>query len=67
VGGKISVEMVEITWVEDLWSSPKSSRRLPTDTLNTKVTQIKIFTHINFLGNQLIWTTLTFYYKFSMG
>ena len=46
---KISVEMVQITWVEDLKSSPKSSRRLPVDTLTTKVAQIKIFTHINFL------------------
>ena len=56
---------VELMWVQDPGSSPKSLRRFLTNTLNvshkTKVSRNKIITHINFLEKQLLWPVLIFY------
>ena len=80
-GWKISVKIisadltillveVNLTWVQDPRSSPKSSWRLPTNTLNiscgTKTTQNKIITPINFQGKQLLSPALIIYLRLSM-
>jgi hypothetical protein len=58
---------VELTCVQDLGSSPQSSRRLPINTSNisyrTKATQNKLITDIDWL----LWPTVIFYYKSSVG
>ena len=71
VGNTNFLVMVELIRVQHPMSSPKSPWRLSTNTLKishrTKVTQIKIITHVDFLGKQLLWPTLVVYYKFSVG
>ena len=61
--------IVKVVWVQNPRSSPKSSQRLPTNTLHksswlnltSKVTQQQIITHVDFLENQSLWSSLNFY------
>jgi hypothetical protein len=56
---------VELTWVQNPGSSFMFLSRLPMNTLNnsyrTKIAQIKIITHIDFLEKKMTWPTLIFY------
>ena len=63
---------VELTWVQDPKSSPKSSWKLPTNTLNT-IYRTQVAQKQNnhpcyfFKGKQLMWPTLIFFQEYRMG